>query len=78
MTVYLGSDRRAYAPSTVVERLETGEWRTCLHDTDRGRELVETPDGELLLLVPHDELDRAPPADDLPSPARSRTASGDR
>jgi len=60
VTVYVGSDRNVYTPSTVVQRLEDGEWRTCLHDADDGRELVETETGELLLLVPEDELARTP------------------
>lgn len=65
MTVYVGSDGRVYTPSAVVERLERGEWRSCLYDVDDGRELVETGDGDLVLLVPRGELDANPTVEEL-------------
>lgn len=58
VSVYVASDGRAYTPGEVVERLESGEWRSCLVDAGDGRELVETADGSLLLLVPYRRVDR--------------------
>lgn len=56
MTVYVGSDGRRYTPSEVVENLEEGPWRSCLWRTDTDQELVDTGDGELLMLVPEDQV----------------------
>jgi len=62
MTVYVGSDGETYTPSEVVEKLEEGPWRSCLWRTDTDQELVDTGDGELLMLVPQSELDAGPVA----------------
>jgi len=78
VTVYVGSDGNVYPPSTVVQRLEGGEWQSGLYDTDDGRELVETGDGEVLLLVPRDELDRTAPAAERRSTDRPRRRPRDR
>lgn len=56
MSLYVGSDGQRYTPSEVVEKLEEGSWRTCLWRTDTDQELVDTGDGDLLMLVPEDEL----------------------
>ncbi|WP_323676929.1 hypothetical protein [Halorubellus sp. PRR65] len=56
MTVYVGSDGERYTPSEVVENLEEGPWRSCLWRTDTDQELVDTGDGELLMLVPEDQV----------------------
>jgi len=56
MTLYVGSDGERYTPSEVVENLEEGPWRSCLWRTDTDQELVETGDGELLMLVPQERL----------------------
>jgi len=56
MTLYVGSNGRRYTPSEVVEKLEEGPWRSCLWRTDTDQELVDTGDGELLMLVPEDRL----------------------
>ncbi|NHN40394.1 hypothetical protein G9C85_01920 [Halorubellus sp. JP-L1] len=56
MTIYVGSNGRRYTPSEVVENLEEGPWRSCLWRTDTDQELVDTGDGELLMLVPEDRL----------------------
>jgi hypothetical protein len=61
VTVYVGSDGRRYTPSKVVENLEEGPWRSCLWRTDTDQELVDTGDGELLMLVPEDQLTERPP-----------------
>lgn len=62
MTMYVGSDGRTYTPSKVVENLEEGPWRSCLWRTDTDQELVETGDGELLMLVPESALEERTPA----------------
>lgn len=71
MTVYVGSNRRIYPPSTLVERLEEDTWRRCCADERDGRLLVETDEEELLLLVPYTELDRGPGCAGTGDPARS-------
>jgi hypothetical protein len=55
--MYVGSDGEEYGPTDLVERFEAGEWRNCLRDAEDGRQLVETDEGELLLLVPFRSLD---------------------
>jgi hypothetical protein len=55
--VYVGSDGQRYAPAELVERFGEGEWRTCMRDESDGRQLVETGDDELLLIVPYRSLD---------------------
>ena len=57
MAVFVASNGRVYTPSEVVERLQNGDWRSCVSDVDDGRELVETGDGSLLLLVPYRRVD---------------------
>jgi hypothetical protein len=61
MSLYVGSDGRRYTPSEVVENLEEGPWRSCLWRTDTDQELVDTGDGELLMLVPEDALSQPVP-----------------
>jgi len=56
VTVYVGSDGKAYTPSEVVENLEEGPWESCIWRTDTDQELVDTGDGELLMLVPERRL----------------------
>jgi hypothetical protein len=56
MTLYVGSDGRRYTPSKVVENLEEGPWTSCLWRTDTDQELVDTGNGELLMLVSEDQL----------------------
>lgn len=56
MTLYLGSDGERYTPSEVVENLEEGPWESCLWRTDTDQELVQTGDGELLMLVPEERI----------------------
>lgn len=56
MTLYVGSDGRRYTPSEVVENLEEGPWTSCLWRTDTDQELVDTGDGELLMLVSEEQL----------------------
>lgn len=58
MTVFVASDGNVYTPSEVVERLRSGAWRAGLSDATDGRELVETDDGSVLLLVPYRRIDR--------------------
>jgi hypothetical protein len=56
MTLYAGSDGERYTPSEVVENLEEGPWESCLWRTDIDQELVDTGDGELLMLVPEERV----------------------
>lgn len=67
MTLYVGSDGERYTPSEVVENLEEGPWESCLWRTDTDQELVQTGDGELLMLVPEERVasDLADPRVDL-------------
>jgi hypothetical protein len=60
MTLYVGSDGEHYTPSEVVENLEEGPWTSCLWRTDTDQELVQTGDGELLMLVPEDRIPSDP------------------
>ncbi|MFC4248027.1 hypothetical protein ACFOZ7_13930 [Natribaculum luteum] len=48
--IYEGSNGRYYTAWQVDHRLDTGEWRPCLHDLETGRRLVEA-DGDLVMLV---------------------------
>ena len=54
MSDYWGTDGRRYADRDVWERLEQGEWTVCCWDEETGVEVVETPNEDLLFLVPID------------------------
>ncbi|WP_435349490.1 hypothetical protein [Haloarchaeobius sp. HRN-SO-5] len=57
MAVYVASNGQYYTASEVVERFESGRWTPCMWAEETGRQLVETPPQELLLLVPTENVD---------------------
>ncbi|WP_435332596.1 hypothetical protein [Haloarchaeobius sp. TZWWS8] len=57
MAVFVGSDGNYYTASEVVEHIEADEWTPQLWDEETGRELVETQQGEVLLLIPAKQAD---------------------
>lgn len=57
MRLYAGSDEEFYTEYEVGYQIETGTWQPCMWDPDEGWELVETPDDQLLWLLPIDESD---------------------
>ena len=47
---YMGADGTTYTESDLWRNYETGAWRFCMGDSDKGLELVELENGELLML----------------------------
>lgn len=54
--LYEGSDGRYYTDWQLTRRLRTDRWSLCIRQRDLDRHLVETSDGQLLLLTPTDDL----------------------
>ena len=60
MSTYVASNGEYFTASGVVENVQSGRWTAHLWESDTDRQLVETPRGEVLLLVPATEVDFAP------------------
>lgn len=57
MRLYAGSDGAFYTEHEVGYRFETSTWQPCMWDSDEGWEVVETPGGQLLWLIPIQKSD---------------------
>jgi len=58
--VYEGSDGQYYTDEQILMKFESYEWTACMWEVDEpSRELVETEDGELLMLTPLPEAEPA-------------------
>lgn len=66
-SLFKGSNGRYYTAWQCRRRLQTGVWRFCMRQHSPDRQLVETSDEALLLLVPID-------GDELPNWAEIRVA----
>lgn len=57
MSIYRGSDGRYFTDQDVCLRIESGDWRFGIWDESSGLELVETRNGEALMLEPIRQAD---------------------
>ena len=55
-SLYEGSNGHYYTDCQIARRLRTERWKPCIRQRDPDRRLVETSDGNLLLLTPTDTL----------------------